>query len=102
MDAVAEIDPYKSLRVGVDMRSPDLVKDSNPLGPGEKHNAAEVVIYQYDGPSGLSKTGLEVGEIIINMLRDHELVSVEDPFQASDLSALRLFREVGLSFYPMQ
>mmetsp|Transcript_11371 Transcript_11371/g.11399 ORF Transcript_11371/g.11399 Transcript_11371/m.11399 type:complete len:217 (-) Transcript_11371:350-1000(-) len=51
------------------------------------------VAYQADGGMGAHRSGMDVAESAIGLLRDWEVVSVEQPLELSDIPAMRAMRE---------
>lgn len=51
------------------------------------------VVYEGDGVSGVQRTGAEISDSVVSLLRDLEVVSVEQPLLVTDIPAQRTLRE---------
>lgn len=76
----------RTLRLAVDIQAGLMLKEG-PIPPPE-----ELAQYAFEGP-GQFKSSLELAESIMALVRDYNVVSVEDPFHTSDQIALRSLRE---------
>eukprot|EP01036_Dinobryon_divergens_P035564 gene35564-46123_t len=90
---------FRSLRLGVSMQSAVMPPTAPPPTGGHGHVAinatatATSLLYHSEGSPGGAKSGIELSDSVMTLLKDFEIVSVEDPLKATDNIAIPVLRE---------